>query len=82
MTPRLTPRRLHFLGVLAEQGSVVLYGSYEDIPEYGLNQADVDALVTLGLISVGPAEGHRGTARTTVVTDAGRAELERRAGGT
>ncbi|TYB71222.1 hypothetical protein FXF51_01940 [Nonomuraea sp. PA05] len=78
MTPRLTPRRLEFLGLLGEQGSVVLYASFEDIPEYGLAQADVDALVTLGLISVGEPSGHRGTACKAVLTDAGRAELERR----
>jgi hypothetical protein len=79
VTPRLTPRRLAFLGLLAEHdGSVVLFGSYEDIPEYGLSKDDVDALVALGFIDVGEASGHRGTARTTVLTDAGRAELERR----
>ncbi|MCA2227803.1 hypothetical protein [Nonomuraea aurantiaca] len=66
MTPRLTPRRLEFLGKLAEHGSLVLYGSSEDIPEYGLNQSDVDALVNLGLITVGePGELERREAATT-----------------
>ncbi|YCK40161.1 hypothetical protein ACNF49_40675 [Actinomadura sp. ATCC 39365] len=66
---------------LAEHGSLALYYSYEDIPEYGLNQPDVDALVALGFIDVGEPSGHHGTARKTVLTDAGRAELERRGAG-
>ncbi|MFI7107349.1 hypothetical protein ACIBK9_13640 [Nonomuraea sp. NPDC050227] len=78
---RLTPRRLEFMSKLAEHGSLVLYDSYEDIPEYGLNQPDVDALVALGFIDVGEPSGHHGTARKTVLTDAGRAELERRGTG-
>ncbi|SEU46542.1 hypothetical protein [Nonomuraea wenchangensis] len=78
MTPRLTPRRLEFLQLLAKEGKALLYASYEDIPGYGLNKADVDALVTLGFITVGEPTWHRNTVRETVLTDAGRAELERR----
>lgn len=78
MTPRLTPRQLEFLGKLAERGSLVLYYSYEDIPEYGLSQADVDALVTLRLHRRRGAERPSRQLRKAVLTDASRAELERR----
>ncbi|MGW4794660.1 hypothetical protein ACWEPC_19850 [Nonomuraea sp. NPDC004297] len=50
----------------------MLYTSYEDIPEYGLNKADVDALVTLGFITVGEPTWYRNTVREAVLTDAGR----------
>ncbi|MEU4513122.1 hypothetical protein AB0G05_26810 [Nonomuraea wenchangensis] len=81
MTRRLTPRRLAFLRTIAEQESVVLYPSWPDIPGFGLNQNDVDALVELDLIHIDDQNtGHHGEARKTTLTDAGRAALDQAKG--